>query len=438
MNTEPAPQNAVDVKLEQESRISVLLDEFTDIRNILDPTIKPDLPVPPILEDIDELKRRLEKLKPDGSELSSTELTSLKHEIKWIKEKAVQESIKLKHLGDVSDIQKTLNSLQGVASGSLTEPVKSLAKAEEIKKQLLLLKVDGSERLFFELSSLEGEVDKTKKETDLISRWVVQENKRNYLLKEISLIRDKEPSLSTILLEKIKDVEDKLKELIPDGSEALSSTLDTREREINNIKDELSRKREAKLFWPRTKGFLNSILGLPGKIDKTIWVAIIGAITTIYLGYVNNLQNKDQPDSSANLTATAASTIIVATSSFVEDTSVSFSNPDTNWMPVKIVIRDADQLKEDPISGPIIEPGNKATFQDLKPGNYHIEIIPVYPEMALQSSNCSIQWPPEESYKGNLVLTSGKTVIEIKHFSYKPQETCITETPSPTLPVPTP
>lgn len=118
-----------------------------------------------------------------------------------------------------------------------------------------------------------------------------------------------------------------------------------------------------------------------------------------------------------------ASTVI----SQIDNVEVVLNNPNTDSPSVHLIIKQDDAV----IADLILPPGGTAPKINLPSGSYQVEARPIYPPITPQSANCQIRWQVAESYKRDLVITSGEAVIQIQQFDFEPQEICFTETPVP-------
>jgi hypothetical protein len=139
----------------------------------------------------------------------------------------------------------------------------------------------------------------------------------------------------------------------------------------------------------------------------------------------------------AKQTFVAASAVSVQTSvpnptgeavtSGVDNVEVILNNSEATSPSVHLIIKKDDIV----ITDLILPPGGTAPKINLPPGNYEVEARPIYPLITPTSPNCQIQWQLGELYKRDLVITSGKAVIQIKQFDFEPREICSTATPVP-------
>jgi hypothetical protein len=275
-------------------------------------------------------------------------------------------------------------------------------------------------------SSLKSDGDKVKKrpkspgsnEHDQLHKYVDDTRSK------ISLLKPKE---SASLLEKLAEVEKKLDSL----KNTHLSTVESYSlvAEINEINQKAEK---------RNLNFLTRILPEQNEVAIEL-IKLISAVSLAVIGLIGAAGYKANtppavsptpiPTDVENLLASP-----MAVLSNRENVAVLFEN--SNSIPVQVFIKNEADPKHN--QSPIIQAGGMTTFKDLDPGEYTIEVRPIYPEMTLQASNCYVQWQQDDAYKGNLVLTSGETIIHINHFELQPQEICLTETPAGSTPTPLP
>lgn len=111
----------------------------------------------------------------------------------------------------------------------------------------------------------------------------------------------------------------------------------------------------------------------------------------------------------------------------IDNVEVVLNNSHADSPSVHFVIKQDNVI----IADLILPAGGTAPRISLPPGTYEVEARPIYPPVTPKSPNCYIQWQLGELYKRDLVITSGKAVIQIKQIDFEPQEICFTETPEP-------
>jgi hypothetical protein len=381
---------------------------------------------------IDEKELRLRSVAADGSDFSSSQLSSLEQEIKEITEKADQESRRLALLGEISKVMTQLAPLQGHDSASI------LRKITEKKLRLEAARPDNLSAT--ELSASEDDIAELNRRTQ-------QEFRKSILLEEISNIRSNLASLqnpeASALLKNLDEQKVRLGLVQSDGMEFSSYEISSLQSNIDKIKEKAD-SLMSKQGGQKNTGESGSLINALSKIPIAIWVAVIPVVGSIYLGILSYRQSQDNIQIPLQATQTAADAqtaaakpitqtaeakeTIAALESSARQSTVSFINPQTNPGSVELIIKDGQQAIVEQMT---IRPGEIHTVPDLEPGNYYVEAQLVSALITPQSPDCRIEWRPNDSYKGELLITSDTTVFQVMQFNLTPQEICVTDTPAP-------
>jgi hypothetical protein len=358
-------------KADQEAQKFLLLEEISTVKEELTPVKSAE--VPSLIKKIDTKNRAVKAITPDASETSFSELARLQTEIDELHKqadliisRAKQDFRRSSLLEELSQIRLKLSTLETSESSSL------IANLEDKKRKLEALIPDGSDVSFYDLSSLQQEIDAMKERVKSITNTGT-----------------------------VKPEEDKRGKLT--GLVAPTGMLGPMTQVLLGI-----------------FSLLGSVyIGYMGYLQSTSQIRIPLSAT----------QTVEAKQISSTWTAEAKATNTISSPSNTEELGVSFTNPVTNRASVELLIRDSNQPDSDPIARIVIPPGGTFPVKDLQPGSYEVETRPVYAVTTPQSPNCRIEWQPSNSYKGTLVITSSsQTVFQIRPFDVEPLEICLTET----------